>query len=388
MNHRLNQKVTDLEISGIRQFFNRVQQYPEAVQLTLGQPDFPTPEHIKTAAAEAIVNNKTTYTANAGTMELRKAAAVWAEKRFNLTYRADSEIIVTVGASQAIDVTMRTILEPGDEVIVPAPAYPAYEPIIKQCGAEVVFIDTGKSGFKLTKQQLLEHMTKKTKAVMLPYPSNPTGAVLTENELWELHSALEHKEIFVIADEIYSELRYNGTHKSIASFPNMKEKTIVINGLSKSHSMTGWRIGFLFAHESVTRHLLKVHQYNVSCASSISQAAALAALTSGLTDPDNMRTIYDERRVWLVEQLQKASIPAVAPEGAFYIFPDISKSGLTSYEFSLQLLSEEKLAVVPGSAFSSFGEGYIRLSYAYSMSELEEAVKRLIHFWEKTVGKS
>ncbi|WP_147802154.1 aminotransferase A [Alkalicoccus halolimnae] len=388
MNQKLNQQVTNLEISGIRQFFNRVQQYPEAVQLTLGQPDFPTPEHIKTAAAEAIVNNETTYTANAGTIELRKAASAWAEKRYNLTYMADSEIIVTVGASQAIDVTMRTILEPGDEVIVPAPAYPAYEPIIKQCGAEVIFVDTRKSGFKLTKEQLLKHITKKTKAVMLPYPSNPTGVVLSEYELRELHSVLEQEEVFVVADEIYSELRYNGKHESIASLPNMKEKTIVINGLSKSHSMTGWRIGFLFAHESVARHLLKVHQYNVSCASSISQAAALAALTSGLTDPVNMRTIYNRRRVWLVKQLQDASIPAVVPEGAFYIFPDISKSGLSSYEFSLKLLSEEKLAVVPGNAFSSFGEGYIRLSYAYSMSELEEAVKRLIRFWRKIGGES
>lgn len=384
--NNINEQVKNIEISGIRQFFNRVQQFPEAVQLTLGQPDFQTPEHIKQAAIKAIENNLTTYTPNAGTVDLRNEAVKWAEKRFGMEYDAADEVIVTVGASQAIDVTMRTILNPGDEVIIPAPVYPAYEPIIKQCGAYPVLIDTTETNFKLTETQLKKALTSRTKAVMLPYPSNPTGVTLTDEELERLHHILKDLDIFVVADEIYGELRYNGRHKSMAVMPGMKTKTIVISGLSKSHSMTGWRIGFLFADKSIAAHLIKVHQYNVSCASSISQAAALEALRHGAEDPEIMKQEYDRRRIWMLAKLKEIGIPAVAPEGAFYIFPDISASGLSSFEFSLKLLEEEKLAVVPGTAFSIYGEGYVRLSYAYAMDELKEAMRRLEIFWGKKAG--
>lgn len=383
MEQKLNRNVTELEISGIRQFFNRVKQYPDAVQLTLGQPDFPTPAHIKEAAVAALANDETTYTANAGTMELREAVSSWAHARYNLEYSPDSEIIVTAGASQAIDVTMRTILEPGDEVIIPAPVYPAYAPIIKQCGGIVVYADTTDTEFKLTPEHLDKLITSKTKAVMLPYPSNPTGAVLTNLELRLLHEVLVTKEVFIVTDEIYSELCFDGPHETIAVMPEMKSKTIIINGLSKSHSMTGWRIGFLFADASICRHLLKVHQYNISCASSISQAGAVAAVRDGITDPVIMKDIYKERRDWMVQKLQELDIPVSNPGGAFYLFPDISETGLSSFNFAVKLLEEEKLAVVPGDAFSDLGQGYIRLSYAYSQNELEEAVERLGNFWRK-----
>lgn len=383
MSPKLNPRVTELEISGIRQFFNRVQHYPEALQLTLGQPDFPTPEHIKAAAKNALDLNKTTYTANAGTFELRKAVSSWIYSKYSLVYEPDNEIIITSGASQAIDVTMRTILEPGDEVIVPAPVYPAYAPIIKQCGGIVRYADTRGSNFKLTPDLIKEHLSEKTKAIMIPYPSNPTGVVLTSAEMNELYTELKDREIFIVADEIYSELCFDDYHRSIASYPNMKEKTIVINGLSKSHSMTGWRIGFLLADANITKHLLKVHQYNVSCASSISQAGALAAVTDGWNDAENMRNTYKERRKWMLDRINQMNIPVVNPGGAFYLFPDISKSGLSSFDFALRLLEEEKLAVVPGDAFSKYGEGYIRISYAYSLEQLKESMLRLERFWLK-----
>lgn len=386
MENKLNSRVTDLQISGIRQFFNRVQQYPDAVQLTLGQPDFATPEHIKMAAKAAIDNNQTTYTANAGTLELRQAVSNWAFSRYKMDYDPDTEIIVTTGASQAIDVAMRTILEPGDEVIIPAPVYPAYAPIVKQCGGIVVYADTTETEFKLTPEHLNELISARTKAVMLPYPSNPTGAVLSAEELKLIHNVLVDKDIFVIADEIYSELCFDAPHQSIAVLPKMKSKSIVINGLSKSHSMTGWRIGFLFADASITRHLLKVHQYNVSCASSISQAGALAAVDKGLSDPIEMKDVYKLRRDWVLQKLQKMNIPVVEPGGAFYLFPNIQLTGMTSFDFAVQLLEEEKLAVVPGEAFSPLGEGFIRISYAYSMEELEESMIRLERFWNRYVN--
>ncbi|SDN35015.1 aminotransferase A [Alkalicoccus daliensis] len=386
MNPNINPHVKEIQISGIRQFFNRVQEYPEAMQLTLGQPDFPTPKHIKTAAKTALDKDKTTYTANAGTIELRKAASEWIQNKYELAYHPFSEIIVTAGASQAIDVAMRTILEPGDEVIVPAPVYPAYAPIIKQCGGIIKYADTRKSDFKLTPELIREHISPATKAIMIPYPSNPTGVVLSADEMQALYLELREKNIFIVADEIYSELCFDDAHRTIASYPGMKEKTILINGLSKSHSMTGWRIGFLFADASITQHLLKVHQYNISCASSISQEGALAALVEGQNDPEEMRETYQKRRNWMLSKLQEINIPVVKPGGAFYLFPDIRASGLSSFDFALQLLETEKLAVVPGDAFSEYGEGYIRISYAYSMEQLEESMERLERFWKRIIS--
>ncbi|SDY90433.1 aminotransferase [Evansella caseinilytica] len=386
MEQFINEKVKSIQISGIRQFFNRVSQYPDAVQLTLGQPDFHTPDHVKRAAKAAIDANQTTYTRNAGDSRLLQAASEFVRQRYGLTYDPETEILTTIGASQAIDVTLRTILEPGTEVILPGPVYPAYAPIIALCGATPVYVDTRHSGFKLTTKQIEANRTGKTRAVILPYPSNPTGAVLTYDEAEKLAEYFNDQQLFILSDEIYSELNYDQEHVSIAQFPGMKEKTIVINGLSKSHSMTGWRIGFAFAPAYLLKHMLKVHQYNVSCASSISQQAALVALTDGLTDPIAMKREYQARRDYIVSRLASMGMEVQKPAGAFYVFPSIEESKLASLDFAVRLLETEKLAVVPGDAFSSLGEGYIRLSYAYAIKELEEAMNRLERFW-KTLGK-
>lgn len=383
MESRMNPKVKDIQLSGIRQFFNRVQAYPKAVQLTLGQPDFDTPEHVKQAAKQAIDENHTRYTANAGLVELRKYASKFVENKYQLQYNPMEEVIVTVGASQAIDVTMRAILQPGDEVLIPAPVYPAYEPIIRLCGGTPVLIDTRETGFIVTVEQIKSQQTSNTKALILPYPSNPTGAVLTEEQRTELAAYLKNEDIFIVADEIYSELTYASPHQSIATFPGMRERTIVINGLSKSHSMTGWRIGFIFAPKEICKHLIKVHQYNVSCASSVSQYAALEALKNGQEDPLYMKEQYEKRRNFMMARLAEIGLPTVMPTGAFYAFPSIAESGLSSFDFAVKLLEEEELAVVPGDAFSYLGEGYVRLSYAYSLEELEEALLRLEKFWER-----
>lgn len=380
MEHLVNNQVKDIQISGIRQFFNRVAQFPDAIQLTIGQPDFPTPEHIKEAGKKAIFENKTGYTKNAGLDELCLAATNFIELKYNLTYNPKTEVITTIGASQGIDIAFRTILEAGSEVILPGPVYPAYEPIIKMCGGIPVYADTRDTGFKITAKQIESLITNKTRCVMLPYPSNPTGCILTENELAEIAQVLQERDIFILSDEIYSELVYGQNHCSIASFPGMKEKTIIINGLSKSHSMTGWRIGFVFAPENIAKHILKVHQYNVSCASSISQWAAVQALTQGIDDASGMRGEYEKRRDYVYDRLVSMGIEVVKPEGAFYLFPSIAKFGLNAEEFATRLLEEGKVACVPGSAFSSYGEGYLRLSYAYSMEILAEGCNRFERF--------
>lgn len=380
MEHLVNNQVKNIQISGIRQFFNMVAQFPDAIQLTLGQPDFPTPEHIKEAGKKAIAENKTSYTKNAGLDELCLAATQFVETKYGLSYNPKTEVITTIGASQGIDIAFRTILEEGSEVILPGPVYPAYEPIIKMCGAIPVYADTRNTGFKITADQIKNLITSKTRCVMLPYPSNPTGCILTDAELGEIATVLKNHDIFVLSDEIYSELVYGQKHRSIASFPGMKEKTIIINGLSKSHSMTGWRIGFVFAAENIAKHIIKVHQYNVSCASSISQWAAVQALMRGTDDAAPMRTEYEKRRDYVYERLLAMGIEVIKPEGAFYLFPSIKKFGLNSNDFAIRLLQEGKVACVPGSAFSSFGEGYLRLSYAYSMEILEEGCNRFEKF--------
>jgi aminotransferase len=377
MEHLINQRVQNIQISGIRKFFNMVSTYDDAISLTLGQPDFPTPEHIKQKAQLAIDQNKTGYTQNAGLVELRDAAAHFLESKYGLVYNSKDEIITTIGASQAIDITLRTILEEGSEVILPGPVYPGYEPIIKLCGAIPVYIDTTDTEFKIQADRIKEKITDKTRCLILPYPSNPTGCVLDKETLQDIADLLKNKEIFVLSDEIYSELIYGQNHRSIASYPGMREKTIVVNGLSKSHSMTGWRIGFAFAPAYLIQHMVKVHQYNVSCASSISQYAALEALTNGINDAAAMRDEYSKRRDYVYDRLVQIGLDIVEPEGAFYFFPSIKKFNMSSFDFAVQLLEQERLAVVPGDAFSSYGEGFIRISYAYSMEVLEEGCNRL-----------
>ncbi|MFY4773524.1 aminotransferase A [Metabacillus sp. RGM 3146] len=378
MEHLIQPRVKNIEISGIRKFFNLVADYEDVVSLTIGQPDFFTPHHVKTAAKEAIDANFTSYTQNAGIIELRKAACHFVQEKYQLHFQPEDEVIVTSGASQAIDVALRTILEEGTEVILPGPVYPGYEPIIRLCGATPVIIDTSLHGFKLKADLIASRLTEKTRCVILPYPSNPTGVIMDEQELKDIAALLKGKDIFVLSDEIYSELVFRGRHVSIGTM--LPEQTIVINGLSKSHSMTGWRIGFLFARKNIIKHMLKVHQYGVSCASSISQKAAYEALTNGMDDAIVMREQYSRRMRYVYERLLEMGIEAEMPSGAFYLFPSIHRFGLSSFDFAMSLVSDGGVALVPGSAFSHYGEGYVRLSYAYSMEKLEEAMNRMEKF--------
>lgn len=379
MEHLINQKVQDLEISGIRKFFNLVAGTKDMISLTIGQPDFPTPLHVKEAAKKAIDMDFTSYTHNAGMIELRQAAVNFLATKYRIKYKADTEVIVTTGASEAIDITFRSILTEGDEVLLPGPVYPGYEPIIRMCGAKPVYVDVRKNGFRFTVDLMKQHISEKTRCIVLPYPSNPTGVSLSALELKGIADYLKTKEIFILADEIYSEIVFDNAHTSIAEY--LKEKTIVINGLSKSHSMTGWRIGLLFAPENILQHILKVHQYNVTCANSIAQAAALEALTVGIDDALPMRNEYLQRRDYVNERLVQMDLEVVKPDGAFYFFVKIpAKMKTNSFDFALQLVKEANVAVVPGSAFSPLGEGYFRLSFAYSMESLKEGLDRIEKF--------
>ncbi|WP_174613087.1 aminotransferase A [Virgibacillus ihumii] len=380
MQPTLNTSVQNIEISGIRKFFNMVADEQNVTSLTIGQPDFHTPNHVKEAGKTALDQNKTMYTHNAGILDLRKAIASFYENNYGLSYNPESEIIVSTGASQAIDITFRTILNTGDEVILPAPIYPGYEPLVKLAGAKVVYADTTGDDFKLTKETLRKYITNKTKCVVLPYPSNPTGASFTEAELKELVSELQKHDIFVLADEIYSELVYDRKHISIGAFKGMRDRTIIINGLSKSHAMTGFRIGYALSPSWLAKEMLKVHQYNVSCASSISQFAALEALTNGLNDPSEMRDAYKTRRDFVYQRLQGMGLQVNLPDGAFYFFPQFKHTNVSSFELGLDLVRRGKVALVPGDAFSPLGEGYMRLSYAYDMETIKEGLNRLEAF--------
>ncbi|MET3698178.1 aminotransferase [Bacillus oleivorans] len=370
MESLLNENVKNIQISGIRKFFNLVAEYDHVVSLTIGVPDFPTPDHVKEAAIRAIQENITTYTHNAGRIDVRKAACHFVKEKYKLQYN-ENEVIVTVGASEAIDIALRTILSKGDEVILPGPVYPGYEPLIQLSGGIPIYADVRQNGFKLTADIVEKYITEQTKCIILPYPSNPTGVSLEADELTAIASLVKEKNIFVIADEIYSELTYGRTHVSIAQF--LKEQTILINGLSKSHAMTGWRIGLLFGPEKVVQNMLKVHQYNVSCATSISQMAALEALTNGINDALPMREEYQNRRDYCYQELTKMGIDVVLPDGAFYFFVPIP-TGEPSFQFATNLLREQRIAVVPGDAFSSLGEGYFRMSYSCSMQQLEKGL--------------
>ncbi|PHD75468.1 aromatic amino acid aminotransferase [Bacillus sp. AFS043905] len=381
MEHLINPLVKDVQISGIRKFYNMVADIEGTISLTIGQPDFPTPTHIKEAAKQAINNDYTVYTHNAGYLELREAASNYVKDKYKLDYDPANEVIVTSGASEGIDIAFRTILIPGNEVILPGPVYPGYEPIIKMCGATPVYADTTKNGFRLTADILEKYITENTRCIVLPYPSNPTGVTLTAEELLDIAELVRGKDIFILADEIYSELVFDQEHVSIATF--LKEQTIVLNGLSKSHSMTGWRIGLLFAPAAISQHLLKVHQYNVTCAASISQRAALEALTAGRNDAIPMKTEYARRREYVYSRLQAMKLEIVKPNGAFYFFIKLPEGYDSSLDFCLKLVQQEKVAVVPGDAFSPLGEGYFRISYAYSMKTLEKALDRIEAFLAK-----
>ncbi|MBC2252152.1 aminotransferase class I/II-fold pyridoxal phosphate-dependent enzyme [Listeria welshimeri] len=381
MTKSIRPELHDIEVSGIRTFNNRVTGIPDMIRLTLGEPDFPTPEHIKQAGISAIQENFTNYTPNAGMPELLAAASTYFKEKYDLSYK-DNEIIVTVGATEAISVALQTILEPDDEVILPDPIYPGYEPLITLNKARPIKIDTTESNFKLTPEQLRAHITPKTKALIIPYPSNPTGVSLTKEELLALAAVLKETGIFVIADEIYSELTYHQEHVSIA--PMLRDQTIVINGLSKSHAMIGWRIGFLLAPENLTKEMLKIHQYSVTCASSISQKAALEAITNGKDDAFQMRTEYKTRANFTQERLEKMGFTVIPPDGAFYFFVKLpDEITENSFDWAVRLAEEAKVAVVPGNAFSEKGDRYFRLSYATSFNNLAEALDRMATFLAK-----
>ena len=375
MEHLLNPRVKNIEISGIRKFYNMVSNIEDVLSFTIGLPDFPTPIHIKDKAIEAIQMDCTTYTHNAGILELRQEVAKFMHLHYSLRYDPADEILITVGASQAIDIAFRTILSPGDEVILPGPVYPGYEPLIRLAGGKAVHVDTRDTSFKLSTELISASISNKTKCIVLPYPSNPTGVSLMREELEQIADLIKGKDIFILADEIYSELTLDTNHTSIGSI--LREQTITINGLSKSHSMTGWRIGFLMAPRAIAKHMIKVHQYNVSCASSVSQMAALEAMKNGEHDPATMREEYKKRRDYVFNRLKSMNLETVLPDGAFYFFIKIPKGFKNSLDFALQLVQSEKVAVVPGSAFSEYGEGYFRLSYAVSMEQLTEGLNRI-----------
>ena len=378
MEHLINPHVKDIELSGIRKFYNMVSEIDNVLSFTIGLPDFPTPLHIKDKAIDAIQRDCTTYTHNAGLLELRQEVSEFMKKHYSLEYNPAGEILITVGASQAIDIAFRTILSPGDEVILPGPVYPGYEPLIQLAGGKPIHVDTRNHSFKMTAELIATAMTERTKCIVLPYPSNPTGVSLTKAELEAIADLVRGKDVFILADEIYSELTLDRKHISIGSL--LREQTITINGLSKSHSMTGWRIGFLMAPKAIIQHMIKVHQYNVSCASSVSQMAALEAMRNGEHDPSAMREEYKKRRDYVFTRLTAMNLQTVLPDGAFYFFIKLPEGVENSFDFALKLVQKERIAVVPGSAFSEFGEGYFRLSYAVSMEMLEEGLNRLEHF--------
>lgn len=380
MRHLINKRIRSIQMSPIREFSDRIQQYNDGINLTIGQPDFATPEHVKNAGKIAIDENKTGYTNNAGLAELRQAACEFLKERYRLNYDWKSETMIMNGATQALDTVFRTILEEGSEVILAGPAYPGYEPLIQMCGATPVFVDTRKNRFKMTADLIEPLITEKTRCVLLSYPSNPVGTILTKEELRDIATLLKGKEIFIVSDEIYSELIYEGDHHSIAAFPEIRDQSIIINGLSKSHSMTGWRIGFLFAPKYVTKEMLKVHLFNTTCASSIGQVAGVQALRKGLNDPVVMKAEYEKRRDFVYERIVSMRLDVVKPQAAFYIFPSIEQFKMNSVTFANMLLKEEHVAVVPGSAFSQVGEKFIRISFASSMDVLEEGMRRIERF--------
>ncbi|MBQ2719728.1 MAG: aminotransferase class I/II-fold pyridoxal phosphate-dependent enzyme [Clostridia bacterium] len=377
----ISQSLAGLKPSGIRKFFDLLSTMDDVISLTVGQPDFVTPWHIREAAIESLERGHTYYTANAGTTDLRRAIADYLDRRFSLRYDPHHEVVVTVGGSEAIDLALRAVINPGDEVIVPVPSFVCYGPLAAMAGGVPVMLETRpEDGFKLTPERLRAAITPRTKLLVLPFPNNPTGAILTEEELCGIADVLRETNVLVLSDEIYAELTYGRRHTSFASIPGMWERTILVSGFSKAYAMTGWRMGYLAAPEPLAREMLKLHQYAIMCAPTISQFAALEALRNGDDDIAMMREEYDRRRSFLLAGLAELGIDCYPAEGAFYLYPHIGKFGLTSEEFCERLLYEGRCAIVPGTAFGDVGEGYARISYAYSMRHLEEALLRIGNF--------
>lgn len=380
--HLLNPTLTGLPPSGIRKLFDIAATMDDVISLGIGEPDFPTPWHVRNAAIQTLEKSRTKYTANAGMKELREEISAYLSRRFGLTYHPATQILVTVGGSEAIDIAMRAFLRPGDEVIVPLPSFVCYGPLAELCGAKVVNIDMrAEDQFKLTPELLRNAITDKTKLLILPFPNNPTGSVMTKQDLEAIAEIIRDTDIIVISDEIYSELTYTDTrHVSIAEIPGMKERTIIINGFSKTYSMTGWRLGYACAEAAVIAQMTKLHQYAIMCAPTTSQFAAIEALHNGDEDVSAMRKEYNYRRKFIVNGFNKLGLTCFEPLGAFYCFPCIKSTGMTSEQFCDELLHREKVAIVPGTAFGSSGEGFVRVSYAYSIDHIKTALNAIDRF--------
>ena len=385
INHEklLSSTIKEIKPSGIRKFFDLLADMGDVTALTVGQPDFVTPWHIREAAIQSLERGHTYYTSNAGLPELRLEITRYMKRRFNLDY-SPSETLVTVGGSEAIDVAIRTLVNPGDEVIVPTPSFVCYEPIARMAGAKVVTLATkAENGFKLTPEELRSAITEKTKLLVLPFPNNPTGAILEREDLEALAEVLRDTDIAILSDEIYAELTYGKKHVSIAEIEGMRERTIIASGFSKTYAMTGWRLGYLLAPEPWIKQMTKLHQYAIMCAPTASQFAAVEALREGDSDISQMSAEYNRRRLYIYEGLRKIGLDVLMPEGAFYIYPYIGGFGLSSEEFCERLLREEKCAIVPGTAFGECGEGYARISYAYSVKHISEALEKIERFITK-----
>ena len=377
----LSENVQEIKPSGIRKFFDLLGDRKDVISLTVGEPDFMTPYHIREAGIESLEKGRTFYTSNNGILELRREICNYLNRRFGLAYDPKSEVIVTVGGSEAIDLTVRALIEPGDEAIIPVPSFVCYGPIVELAHGKPVFIETKEEdNFKLRPEALRAAITPKTKLLILPYPNNPTGAVMTKDELEEIAQILEGTNIMVLSDEIYGELTYGRRHTAFATVGNMWERTITVSGFSKAYAMTGWRLGYLCAPKELVTQMHKIHQYAIMCAPTTSQLAAIEALKHGDPDIEMMANEYNRRRKYILDGLRKMGIDTFEAEGAFYVFPRIGKFGLSSDDFCQKLLDEKGVAIVPGNAFGDCGEGYARISYAYSVEHITEALKRMNEF--------
>ena len=390
MRNPLSKKVETIQPSGIRKFFDIVSEMEDVISLGVGEPDFDTPWHIRDEGIYTLEKGRTFYTSNAGLKELRVAIAEYLRRRFEVSYDPLHEILVTVGGSEGIDVALRAMLDPGDEVLIPEPCYVSYVPCVVLADGVPVTIELKEENqFRLTKEELLAAITDKTKILVMPFPNNPTGGVMRREDLEEIAQVCIEKDIYVLSDEIYSELTYGADHVSIASLPGMKERTLLINGFSKSYAMTGWRLGYICGPQMIVEQMTKIHQFAIMCAPTNSQYAAVEALRHGDADVAQMRTAYDQRRRYLMHAFKEMGLSCFEPFGAFYVFPCIKEFGMSSDEFATRLLEEEHVAVVPGSAFGACGEGFVRISYAYSLENLKLAMERLSRFvghlreWQK-----
>ncbi len=381
MRDPINKSIVGIKPSGIRKFFDIVSEMKDAVSLGVGEPDFDTPWHIREEGIYSLERGRGHYTSNAGLKELRIEICNYLERRFGLHYKWDTETLVTIGGSEAIDVALRVMIDPLDEVLLPQPSYVSYEPCVLMAGGKPVIIELKEEDdFKLTADEIRNACTDKTKILVLPFPNNPTGAVMSREELAPLVDVIIEKDLFVISDEIYAELTYGEKHVSIAEFPGMKERTIVINGFSKAYAMTGWRLGYACGPENILKQMTKLHQFAIMCAPTTSQYAAVEALKNGDGDVEMMCDAYDKRRRFLLHEFRRIGLPCFEARGAFYVFPCIKSLEMTSDEFATKLLMEEKVAVVPGTAFGDCGEGFLRISYAYSIEKLKIALERIERF--------